>query len=140
MATAWQVSNDFVFSKVRESAQRPKRGLTPADTEYYHSLTREFFAAQFSKSFSGVTIVMTHHAPSIRSLPQSDQCEPWAPCYASALDNLIEECQPELWCHGHVHVSNDYKIGKTRIVSNPRGYAPTELNPEFDPRLVIDIS
>ena len=33
----------------------------------------------------------------------------------------------------------DYRIGKTRVVCNPRGYAPDELNPRFDPELVVDI-
>jgi hypothetical protein len=28
----------------------------------------------------------------------------------------------KLWTHGHTHDPFDYKIGKTRVVCNPRGY------------------
>ena len=38
-----------------------------------------------------------------------------------------------LWIHGHIHESFDYKIGKTRVVCNPRGYASIEENKGFRP-------
>jgi hypothetical protein len=39
----------------------------------------------------------------------------------------------------HMHSSFDYRIGLTRVVDNPRGYFPDELNPTFDPLLVVEI-
>ena len=29
---------------------------------------------------------------------------------------------PALWVHGHTHTSHDYRVGRCRIVCNPRGY------------------
>jgi len=49
------------------------------------------------------------------------------------MDDFILEHQPRLWIHGHTHESFDYKIGKTRVVCNPRGYASTEKNKGFRP-------
>ncbi len=43
-----------------------------------------------------------------------------------------------MWVHGHIHHSQDYRIGSTRILSNPRAYID-DPNPSFDPRLVIDL-
>jgi hypothetical protein len=28
----------------------------------------------------------------------------------------------DLWVHGHVHDSFDYRVGRARVVANPRGY------------------
>lgn len=46
---------------------------------------------------------------------------------------------PDLWVHGHMHNSVDYRVGATRVVTNPRGYAGHEINPNFNPQLVIEI-
>ena len=139
MAHAINNLNDFRFVKVRGGIEDEKRLLNPADTSFYHQRTVEFLALELRKSFNGVTIVMTHHAPSVRSLPPGDRDDPLSACYASELDPFIEEHQPDLWVHGHVHVSNDYRIGTSRIVSNPRGYPQGRSNSEFDPALVIEI-
>jgi hypothetical protein len=33
----------------------------------------------------------------------------------------------------------DYMIGDCRVVCNPRGYYPMEINPNFDPNFEIEI-
>ncbi|TPI99605.1 hypothetical protein FJ428_21985 [Mesorhizobium sp. B2-8-1] len=67
-------------------------------------------------------IVMTHFAPSWQSIPEADKAERVAAYYASDLEELIEERQPALWVHGHIHSRSDYRIGQTRILCNPAGY------------------
>ena len=44
-----------------------------------------------------------------------------------------------LWIHGHTHESFDYEIGKTRVICNPRGYAPIEINKEFKPDFNVEV-
>ena len=44
-----------------------------------------------------------------------------------------------LWVHGHMHESFDYEVYGTRVVCNPRGYAPNALNPDFRSDWVVDI-
>jgi Icc-related predicted phosphoesterase len=83
---------------------------------------------------------MTHHAPSRRSVSAAFSADPISAAYASDLEPLIERMQPQLWVHGHIHSSSDYLIGATRVICNPRGYVPMQLNSDFDPALVIELT
>ena len=82
-------------------------------------------------------VVITHHAPSGRSIVAKYAGKPFNPCYPSNLDDLVERSGPALWVHGHVHDSQDYRIGGTRVVCNPKGYG--DENPAFDPGLVVEV-
>ncbi|MEE9492215.1 MAG: hypothetical protein V3W04_02390 [Gammaproteobacteria bacterium] len=44
-----------------------------------------------------------------------------------------------LWVHGHMHDPFDYDVYGTRVVCNPRGYAPAQLTEGFKPDLVIEV-
>lgn len=76
----------------------------------------------------GKFVVVSHHAPSFRSI-HSDYVNDTIMNggYASSLDEFIEDktCI-KAWIHGHIHQSQDYMIGETRILANPRGYAGHE--------------
>jgi Calcineurin-like phosphoesterase superfamily domain len=63
--------------------------------------------------------------------------DPLNPSSASDLGNLMGPCV-SLWIHGHRHESFDYVVNSTRVVCNPRGYAPMELNEAFDPVFTVD--
>lgn len=84
-------------------------------------------------------VVITHHAPSLLSVPKVLKDDPVSCAYASNLDSLIEVAKPVLWIHGHLHHSLDYRIGATRILANPRGYVDEKANPKFDPELVLEL-
>lgn len=79
------------------------------------------------------SVVITHHAPSARSLPEKFKADPVSGAYASNMDAFVEEMGPKLWIHGHIHTPSSYVIGSTMIMANPRGY-PGETG--FDPALV----
>jgi Icc-related predicted phosphoesterase len=107
------------------------RRLSPKDTRMYHfqsvrKLTEFLKAGEPKRS-----IVVTHHAPSIRSIADRYRTDPVSAAFASNMDDFILEHQPGLWIHGHTHESFDYEIGKTRVVCNPRGYASIEENKGF---------
>ena len=57
--------------------------------------------------------------------------------FVSDLSEVIERREPDLWVHGHVHDSFDYQVGRTRVVSNPKGYE--HENPSFVPGLVVEV-
>lgn len=84
-------------------------------------------------------VVLTHHLPSPRSIAGRYANSDYNAAYASRLDNLVASSGAALWVHGHTHVSQDYRIGDIRIICNPRGYDGYELNPEFDPALIVDV-
>ena len=83
-------------------------------------------------------MVITHHAPSVRSVPELYQADLLSAAYASNLEDLIESANITLWIHGHTHQSQDYTIGATRILCNPRGYS-TEMNPGFKANFTVEI-
>ena len=113
--------------------------LQPMHTLNEHKASLDFLTESLNTPFDGKTVVVTHHSPSEQSCISKFRGDPSNYCYASRLDRFVEVMAPELWCHGHVHQSNNYVIGTTRVICNPRGYDEYEPNPEFDPQLVIDI-
>lgn len=83
-------------------------------------------------------VIVTHHAPSKKSIPPHYQEDLLSAAYASHLDDLVVSCGSALWIHGHLHEQFDYKTGLTRIICNPRGY-PDEPNYFFNPELVVEV-
>ena len=130
--------NDYrlIATGIDKDEYPPKKILTPWDTIALHNKSRYFIEQELAKE--GRNIVITHHLPSFQSIGEGFQGSPLNPAYASHLDGLIEDLKPELWIHGHTHLSFSYTIGETRILCNPRGYIPMEANPNFDPSLTID--
>ncbi len=87
-------------------------------------------------------VVLTHHAPSRRSLPEDwigwCSTERWLPtAHASDLEPIMHSWgAPALWVHGHVAGGADYNVGKSRVVSNPRGTGRADA---FNPELVVEV-
>jgi len=136
MQIAQQQLDDFKVIRIERGYKL--RALRPADTARLHAASLAFLRKELSRQFDGKTIVVTHHAPSPRSIASWFQNDPLNPAFVSNLEALIERYEPAFWIHGHMHDSFDYVVGRTRIVCNPRGYFPDKLNPSFDPRLVVE--
>jgi Icc-related predicted phosphoesterase len=136
--------NDYRATKT--GAGGGKDRLRPRDTIYAHRQSRKFIEDTLAVPFDGETVVVTHHAPSRQSLRNPEALSDLDWCYASDLESIMTGPDaPTLWIHGHIHKNQDYTIGGTRVVCNPRGYpkywlpnAPRE-NPNFDPTLVVEI-
>lgn len=133
MANARVSMNDYARIRRGERYQR----FAPGDARLAHVLSRDWLGASLAQDFDGPTVVVTHHAPSRASVEKLDCEHGLLPCYASDLSSL---CGPEvqLWLHGHVHQSTDHRVTGTRVVCNPRGYAPDLLVPGFQPDLVLE--
>jgi len=82
--------------------------------------------------------VVTHHAPSPKSIPKRHSGSSIGAAYASDLEPIIEENSATMWIHGHIHDQQDYVVGDTRIIANPRGY-PAEPNNEFAENFIVEI-
>ncbi len=109
------------------------------DSAAIHAEHRAAIKAELARPHAGSIVMVTHHAPHPASLLHGRWTEYSDGSYASDLSALMEgPTAPALWLHGHTHASRDYRAGKTRIVSNPRGYAD-ENRRGFDPRFVLEI-
>ena len=146
MDAAKRGMNDHRYIKRRAITPgiRGKFRLEPKEMAWHHCHQRLYIEKQLAKAFGGPTVVVTHHAPSPRSVHSRFLGDPLNGAYASNLENLIEQSQPSLWVHGHMHHSANYCIGETLVRTNPKGYGPgggfpgTE-NAAFDPHLVIEL-
>jgi hypothetical protein len=116
------------YKKIRVSPSYRK--LRSIDTAGIHYRSRAWLADQLETHRGARVVVVTHHAPSKRSLPEHFGEDLLSAAYVSHLDGFVERSGARLWVHGHVHTSRDYVIGDTRVVCNPRGY-PDEYNPDF---------
>jgi Icc-related predicted phosphoesterase len=125
------------YRRVRNS-QKGYRKLRAVDTMAHH---RKFLRGlkEFSKKIDNKRlVVISHHAPSSRSLHDCRSSNMLNCAYASRLDAFINDISPAVWIHGHIHHSVDYMIGKTRVLANPRGYRDS-VNYDFVDACVIDI-
>jgi predicted phosphodiesterase len=112
--------------------------LKASDTLGLHMESRAWLAEQFRQQRAEKLVVVTHHAPSALSVPPQYKGDSLSPGYASNLDELVETSGARFWFHGHIHEAVDYMIGKTRVISNPRGY-PDEKNTGFKPGLILEL-
>jgi len=134
MSYAAHGMNDYKKIKL---SKKPYAKFKPIHAYLKHVETRDYIAAELRANCVKKTVVVTHHAPSPKSIERSFRFDPLSASYASDLEDLIGETSSCLWVHGHVHHRNDYMVGLTRVVSNPRGY-PGEHR-DFDPGLIIEI-
>ena len=114
--------------------------MRPTDTARFHSEQRDWIRKKLDEPFEGKTVVITHMAPSMRSVPEEYMADIVSTAYASNLDALVESA--DLWIHGHMHTSCDYTIGQCRIICNPRGYHLSNgrgENRDFDPNCIVEI-
>lgn len=109
---------------------------TPADAAAEHNNSRQYIDCFMRAKWpGGPKIVVTHHAPSARSVHPRYHGSVLNSAYASDLEHLVD--QADLWIHGHVHHRQDYRIGDGRVVCNPRGYGHEDSG--FDPGLVVAV-
>jgi Icc-related predicted phosphoesterase len=125
--------NDYRLIRLSKTYRR----LSPKDTRMYHFRSVRKLTEFLKAGVPERSIVVTHHAPSIQSIVDRYRADPVSAAFASNMDGFILEHQPRLWIHGHTHESFDYKIGKTRVVCNPRGYASIEENKGFRPNYTL---
>src|SRR5471032_2551068 len=122
-------------------AKKGYRKLRATDTFQYHALQKSWLNKKLQEPFAGRTVVITHMAPSMRSVADRFAQDRASAAYASRLDDMVEKA--DLWVHGHMHDSFDYTIGKCRVVCNPCGYMTRgggAENSQFDSNFIVDIS
>lgn len=118
------------------------RSFTPQDSAELNRQDVAWLQARLlDEPFPGQTVVVTHHLPSMRSVPERYRESLLSACFASRLDRLMGHSA--LWIHGHTHDSFDYQLNGTRVICNPRGYCKVGQAPEnpwFDSTLTVDLA
>lgn len=114
---------------------------TPTESCRRHAADRAFIERELdiAKGAGDTAVVITHHAPTPRSIRPWYQGNALNPAFASDLETVIGRYAPPLWIHGHMHDSIDEALGDTRVIANPGGYTKAE-NPLFDPALCVEVA
>jgi predicted phosphodiesterase len=134
---ARRMIRDFTHIRLDDASDRT---FTPEDSARLFDAHAAWLDARLAAPHAGPTVVITHHAPSPRSIHPRFAGSPLNGCFVSDAERLLDG-RAALWIHGHTHDSFDYMAGGTRVVCNPRGYMMNGAgeNPRFDPALVIDV-
>lgn len=130
----------YDFSRIR-AAESSEVLFTPADSAALFKAHSAWLQREFGELHAGPTVVITHHAPSPRSIHPRFAGSLLNPCFVSDADHLVAESRARLWIHGHTHDSFDYVLHGTRMVCNPRGYAKDGVNENsrFDANFMVEI-
>lgn len=131
--------NDHKFIRTSPGSEFPAP-FTPLEAYKRHVAERRWLTDRLAEEHDGHTVVVTHHAPHPGSLHErfADD-EALNASFISDLSDIIEEYQPSLWIHGHVHDVHDYVVPgtTTRVVCNPLGY--THEQSGFITDLVVEL-
>lgn len=104
-----------------------------------HQFSKLWLQESLENAVGLKNIVVTHHAPSIQSVPDHYKEDPITSAYASDLEGFILEHQPLYWIHGHIHTPSRYPIGTTEVICNPHGYIDERYN-GYDKELIIEVN
>lgn len=123
--------NDFKLIRTQNY-----RKIRPSDMITESMDTKRWLQNQLMLEHDGPTVVVTHHAPTLKSVIDDSRCASHMDAaYANRWDDLMGEHNMALWMHGHTHLPVDYDVAGTRVVSNPRGYPGEDTG--FDQHLII---
>lgn len=120
--------------------QRIER-FTPQHSAELFARNAAWLAQRLAEPFPGPTVVVTHHAPSPKSIHPRFAGSPLNACFVSDAERLVDGQRCVLWIHGHTHDSFDYLLNGARVLCNPRGYARNGVNenPVFEAGRVIEV-
>ena len=144
--------------------RQPWQRFRPQEAALLHSQARSLIRETIAKPHAGPTVVVTHTAPSLRSVPDKWKSDILTAAFASSIaedllgghgDEAVGDgdgassarvVRPrvDFWLHGHVHARSDYSVGDgaggvkgCRVVCNPHGLH--DEVPDFDPCLVLEV-
>ena len=142
MMEAQNCMNDYKVIRIGSNYRK----MNPDDTLKFHKKSKLFLQQKLEQFKNTKTWVLTHHAPSYRSVhPKYRSAGIANGAYVSDLDDLIfDNLQIKYWSHGHTHESFDYMIGGCRVMCNPHGYYngynTQGMNLNFDSNFEVDTS
>jgi len=140
---AIRVAMDFVHDFIRiRMDEVSSTCFTPSDSALLFSRNAKWLETKLAEPFHGSTVVITHHAPSPKSIHSRFMESPLNACFVSNAEWLLDGSRVALWIHGHTHDSFEYVLKGTRVICNPRGYARNGVNENarFDPNLVLEVA
>jgi hypothetical protein len=152
-ATLW-TDYDLFGTRLREAAMRtasdalhdhqrikwnlnPWARFRPQEARALHLQSRSYIEAELAIPHDGPTIVLSHHGAALDAVRPASRGQMIAAAYTSDMLPVIDRYQPYAWIWGHTHFAVDLRRGRTRLISNPCGYAGEVTG--FDPSFTIEV-
>lgn len=128
------------ISDFRGAIQYQGRDFATGESVERHRADRRFVEQELKEAerAGDRVVVITHHAPSPRSIRPWFEGDPFNCAFAPDLDPAIDRFQPAIWIHGHLHDPVDERLGRTQVVANPAGYA-YEKKEGLYPGMCVDL-
>lgn len=139
--------NDYKYIRNGPESEPWRKKLSVEDVEFMHYVAKNSIKKLVDTERQTCDndikiVVVTHHAPSFRSVADRFKNDSMNGCYCSNMDEYVEELNANVWIHGHVHNSFDYNIGNTRVICNPRGYESSKSgieNFDYNPKFIFEV-
>lgn len=105
-----------------------------------HQESLTFITRELHHSYTGKTVVVTHHVPTFMQYPETYRGDVLNEAFAVELYDLIETNGPDFWIFGHHHFNGpDFEIGKTQLSTNQLGYVKYGEHQFFNPSKTISV-
>ena len=129
-----QAMNDYyVISK-------PTGGtISPHDILNEFTSSRNWLEQELNQPRKGPIVIITHHGPSFQGVQEKYKNSNINGAFFVNLDDIITNRGPDLWIFGHTHFHCKFKLGKTQLIANPRGYPKEKLTSGFKEKLLMEI-
>lgn len=142
MKRAAKGCGEFFFVKMRTdgAAGAPLARFRPPEALVAHRKARAALEAFLAVPTTRKTVVVSHHAPSLKGLNPLHAGNGLDGAFATPLDALIEGSGICTWIHGHTHIQRRYRIGDTTVLANCRGFEARDAAARsFSPDVHVDI-
>jgi predicted phosphohydrolase len=134
MMDAQNYMNDYKVIRIGPNFRKLRTG----DTLSFNRKSREYLKTQLETLTNNI-FVISHHSPSLQSIPEFYKNEKCNGAYCNNMDELIiANPQIKYFVHGHTHSAFDYMIGGCRVLCNPYGYTGEATNFTFNSDLIIE--
>lgn len=134
MMEARSVMNDYRCIRIGSNYRK----MIPEDTLRFHKRSKEFLLEKLKELKDEKVFVISHHSPTLQSIPEEFKTSLCNSAYCSDLDDLILS-YPNIkyWVYGHTHNAKDFYIGETRLINNAVGYPGQDTG--YNPNLFLKI-
>lgn len=116
---------------------RGKTLLSPAYLLRAHEKSVRILEAFLAKPSAAKRCIVTHHSPTIRGIAPRFRPMLTTAAFTANMEPMMARYRPNLWVFGHTHFPLDTVILRTRVVTNPCGYAG-EL-PRYNAAYVVEL-
>ncbi|MCD4665782.1 MAG: metallophosphoesterase [Bacteroidales bacterium] len=119
-AYQWQIERGLSdFHVIKYSGYR----FSAEKYNLLHEDSLNFIKQELSEKKEHKKVVVTHHVPTFLNYPEKYKGSVLNDAFAVELFDLIETIGPDYWIFGHHHQNiSDFKIGKTKLITNQLGY------------------